>query len=161
MENLNKPLLLVCALQFIFLACSINANNQTYFACKTGFQFETNKNAARCIQQKRLTYRSPLACDQLGDKKAKFILAIDKIGQKDMCVTYPSITSQRLAKHRSIENGLKLTPDPTRQVNAGQRLSSFSPKCQNGFKLQARQGKDACGKANPELILPPSKEVRR
>ncbi len=160
MDNFKTSLLLICILSFL-IANSIYANNQTYFACKTGFQFETSNKAARCIQQKRLTYRSPLACGHLRGNKNRFILAVDKIGHKDMCITPQMVSKKQPAISGLIGKRGQNLPIAIKQTNRGAKLSPFSPKCEKGFKLHIRRGKDVCGKDKPEVILPPSKKVRR
>lgn len=126
---------------FILLAIttknSLAAKKEVFFTCDNGFQYESKKDASRCIKQKKLSYRAPLAC---GGKKAsngQYRLVIDKKGAKDLCV---------------LNN---------KALKARQSKTNFPPSCQAGYKLHSRRGKDACGKGNAEQIKPPSKKVSR
>lgn len=135
MLNVKTNGLLGSLFYLLLVTNTVYAEKETYFACDKGFKFETKKNAVRCIKQQRLTYRPPEGCE----KSKKTVLNTSK------------------------------PPEGLLIDKIGQKdmcvLSSnkkpFPPKCQNGYKLQVRKGKDVCGKGKPEVILPATKKVFR
>ena len=129
-------------LGIFFLSLSVYANNDIFFSCKAGFEFESNRQAARCIKQQRFIYRSPLGCssdrmEQVDTNKNSFKLVTDHQGNADLCVAIK---------------------DAPTNLNA---MTSFSPFCPKEFKLQIKRGKDSCTKSTPETILAPTQPVKR
>jgi len=122
-------------------------NKEVFFGCEKGFQYETKKDAARCIKQKKLSFRPPLACSLKGRAKKLYRLMVDYRELKDLCVVVASETKTPLVKRRS---GVVVDTS-----------ASFVPRCQTGYQLKSRRGRDACTKGDPELIKPPSKRVSR
>jgi hypothetical protein len=146
MKNLTTAIVIFC---FSILAYStqVAANKETFFGCESGFQYESKKNAARCIKQQKQTFRPPLKCQHKRMGMAKLRLVVDSDGIRDRCELVrspPGLASNKSANHR------------------GKRLElQFPPRCMTGYKLQARKGKDACAKGNVEQIKPPTKKVTR
>ncbi len=132
MKKLKITLTFGLCLSLLPVTNAISAEQETYFTCKNGFQFETKKKAARCIKQERLIYQAPQACSKHNNKQSRYKLVLDKKGVKDMCM--PQVSG-------------KATPRAL--------------KCPTGFSLQVRKGKDACAKGNPQLIKPVDKKTKR
>jgi hypothetical protein len=129
------------------------AKKETFYACKNGFQFETKQQAARCIKQQRLSFQTPQKCNKRGKL---FKLKIDYRGQRDMCIAEKNINLKNEMKLK-----LKSATPRARSASANSQAISFAPRCGVGFQLQVRQGKDACSKGKPELVVPPSQQVTR
>ncbi len=151
MKKLTSTIAICGCLFSAFSMGLANAKGETFFSCKNGFQFETKQQAARCIQQQRLTFQEPHGCN-----KKMFQLKVDFRGTKDMCVGRANNNLKQEQFIKPITGG----PKPRSAAKNVQTIS-FSPKCSVGFKLQIRKGKDACAKGQPEKIAPPSKKVTR
>jgi len=158
MLNIKQLVLIICTFCIFLTNISVRANSEVFYACETGYQFETKKKAARCIKQQRLTFRSPESCANNNSVKFNYVLAIDKLGQQDRCIVNLSsgggVDTQRKTASSSTNNDLD---------RSGSRLTrkSFTPQCQKGYKLQIKRGKDTCSKQNLEVIQAPNKKVSR
>ena len=185
MLNAKQLVLLTCTFCIFLSNASANANSKIFYACETGYQFETKKKAARCIKQERLTFRSPESCANNNSVKVNYVLAVDKMGQQDRCIAKLPKVSNKLpgVSVKGAKNEIdasdfdnkasnKTVNNTAKPVNrsANNRLErqeprfthkSFAPQCQKGFKLQVKRGKDACGKENSEVIQAPNKKVSR
>lgn len=136
--------LFISSLYFLCFAQPVSATQEVFFGCQQGFQYESKKDAARCIKQQKLSFRPPIACSNNKSGKAIYRLAVDKVGIKDQCIL----------DDKKALNSIKLNA-------VREPKSSFSPLCKTGYKLKELRGKDACGRRNPEIIEPPSKKVSR
>lgn len=114
---------------------AVNAadKKEPFFACESGYQFESKMQSARCIKKKRVSHRPPKSCP----KNQGYKLAIDKKGPQDLCIA---------------SNNAKLN---------NQKLKPIAPTCSRGFRILSRRGKDSCVQEQKENIKPPSKKVRR
>lgn len=137
----------VCCFILFNFSAPAAAKKETFFGCESGFQYESKKNAARCIKQQKLTFRPPLKCQHKLKDKVNLRLVVDSDGVKDRCevvIIQPGLINSKASSPR------------------GKRHETeFPPKCMAGYKLQVRKGKDACAKGNAEQIRPPTKKVAR
>ncbi len=108
------------------------------YSCPKGFQLMGNQYDILCIQQEKVSYRSPLPCDSPHKKLGRYSLRIDMLDQKDLCLNIngPSTTSSER------ENLV------------------FQPKCEKGYTLDIRHGKDACQKRILQRVKQPLKKIR-
>lgn len=146
MKNLTTALIAFC-FSMLTVSTHVAAKKETFFGCERGFQYESKKNAARCIKQQKQTFRPPLKCQHKRKGKANFRLVVDSEGIRDQCeavVANSGLTNKKLAN----------TPGKRPEMQ-------FPPMCMSGYKLQARKGKDACAKGSAEQIKPPTKKVTR
>ncbi len=137
----------ILGILLLTLSARVAAKQETFFGCESGFQYESKKNAARCIKQQKQTFRPPLKCQRLRKGKGNLRLVVDSDGLKDRCEvvdTQISATAKATSKARGKRHELQL-----------------SPPCMAGYKLHVRKGKDACAKGNAEQIKPPTKKVTR
>jgi len=160
MLNIRQLALLISVFFILLLNGDLQAkaNNEVFYACESGYQFETKKKAARCIKQQRLTFRSPESCANNNSVKFNYVLAIDKLGHQDRCIVNLSGDSRVDPQNKIASSSNNKTPDRSAREPTHK---SFIPQCQKGYKLQIKRGKDTCNKQNQEVILAPNKKVSR
>ncbi|MBV1910754.1 MAG: hypothetical protein KUG78_15735 [Kangiellaceae bacterium] len=129
-----------------------HAKKEPFFGCNTGYQYEAKKDAARCVKQRKISFKPPLACNHRSNtnklnRKATYRLAVDYKGSQDFCVvdTEPKKVASKLKK-----NLLKHSMNAT-----------FIPLCEKGYRLKSKRGKDACSRTNRQEIKPPTTKVSR
>jgi len=148
--NILKMLVLSLVSQAETSAISDNSRpSNIYFECKQGFKFEVKNKAARCIKPKKFNYRPPLNCPR-NVAQARMKLAIDQIELKDLCVLK--------AKNSESQSTLPVNKRPASK--ARQRYD-IPPKCQKGYILKIRRGKDVCQSVQSERVIPVDIEVLR
>jgi len=151
MFEMQRLLVLSYLILILPIASQAKTKKETYFACQNGYQFETKKSAARCIKQGRLSIRAPESCGKKSGKYRGFVLSIDLMAQKDMCVGSKKMTKFDSKRQMGSQiNDLSM-----------KKLKSFSPLCPLGFKLNIKKGKDVCERDKAETIKPPNKKVTR
>lgn len=124
---------------------SAGASNKKslFFTCESGFKFELNQSAARCIKRTKQVFRKPLPCEPvvIDGKTRKRQLFVDSDGKFDLC----------MQSNKSVTLNGFVTSN---QLNT-------LPKCPRGFGIFHRPGKDACLQTRQEEVKPPTKQVVR
>ena len=118
---------------------NVSAKTDTYYSCQNGFQFESKKDAARCIKQETRRFRSPIGCSNDRIKHKGYVLNVGRKGKQDKCVLKKSISINKPAL----------------------QAKEFSPLCPKDYKLKIKLGNDSCATSTPEFIQAPSKKVKR
>jgi len=153
MAYTRQILLLVCSTLLLPQSSQAKSKKETYFSCKNGYQFETKKTAARCIKQRRLSFRPLSECSNKSTPNRKFKLEIDRNGVQDRCVIDMEV-SKNSKKHRSMKSkGTKLN------LRSRDFYLTFIPSCPTGYVLKSKRGKDNCSRGNPETITAPTRKV--
>ena len=144
MKNLTLAFAVNCILLMVF-SPYVSAKKETFFGCDRGFQYETKKDAARCIKQQKQSFRPPLKCLNKQNRTMKLRLVVDSDGVNDLC--------EAVTENRKLANKKPL------QLSGKRPELQFAPSCTAGYKLQTKKGKDVCAKGNAEQIKPPTKKV--
>lgn len=141
--KMNKRKISLSTIRLIFgalVVMSYTANADTYFACSSGYTFQSKNNAARCY--KPATYKitrlkpCPSVYIPVVNKKIGHFYKKDYQGKKDMCVG-------------------------TFKVGPVTNTNALETACPSGYSKQIRSGRDRCRKPMPAKKIPPTKAVNR
>ena len=112
----------------------------TYYKCKSGFQFQTTSDAARCYKPARNTYKAPNACGNVtvpgANVSVGHFLQRDYQGNADKCVG-------------------------TFKVGPMKNTNVLALACPNGYRLEVRDGADRCKKRIGAKVEAASVKVSR
>ncbi len=153
MANTKQLLLSVCLILLLPNSSQAKNKKETYFSCKNGYQFESKKTAARCIKQRRLSFRPLSECSNKSTPNRRFKLEIDRNGVQDRCVVDKGVSKKSSNKMPTKGKGINLNFLST------DFSLTFIPSCPTGYVLRSKRGKDSCSRGNPETITAPTRKV--